>query len=731
MSRVARRSRRGDGGVGVRRWRYRPLQAAAVVALAALLVASVAVAPLYFRAMQQSATRVVLEQATIEGRSVQLAQSPSERTFNPAPAQQPEQVALYLPEELRDLLEEPVLGLASGAGMDAGNGREPVGELLWRSDQCAHVTFADGGCPTAAGEIAVSAADAKNFDLRLGRTVQATGPAGATGPLHVVGIYEQVPSDYWFGQALTGLSGVVSAEGLSEKLQHDAWLSARETFGGGNEPFPATVSKADFVLDPDRVGVDELHELGTGVSGLATRIPEPGVPIVTIVSTLPSLDDNVQEQIEQSRITVPLLVAQLGLLAVVVLWLVLAAITEQRRPEVAIARLRGRGRVGARRLLLAELLPLALVAVLPGAALAVLAVYVARSTVLPGNPPVELRWPFLAAALLGALLLVIVTTLAAARVAREPVDRLLRRVPPRSGRWALGASDAVLIAGAGGIVIVFATGGLDGPAAMIAPGLLAVVVGLVLAHLTTPTSAVLGRRMLRRGRVRAGVSILDAARNPATRRVVAIVTLATALAVFSADAMAVGQRNRSAAAEQQIGAARVATMLNPDLADVRAALAEVDPDGDRVTPVVRMIQPGDRRQGDARGRAGPVPAHRAVPGRRPGPVDLGRPGDARGHLDPAHRDRAHGRRRRLDARLDRGRRRARGRASRRRPRAGVGGDPAQHPRHGAGRPGLHVVREDRELQRGLPAGRDLDRQPAGSGDHRLGHAPQPDGRAVR
>jgi hypothetical protein len=150
----------------------------------------------------------------------------------------------------------------------------------------------------------------------------------------------------------------------------------------------------------------------------------------------------------------------------------------------------------------------------------------------------------------------------------------------------------VLIAGAGGVVLVFATGGLDGPAALIAPGLLAVVVGLLLAHLTMPTSAVLGRRLLARGRVRAGISILDAARSPATRRIVAIVTLATALAVFSADAMAVGQRNRTAQAEQEIGAARVVTTLVPDVQGVRAALAEVDPDGRRVTPVVRVYAPG-------------------------------------------------------------------------------------------------------------------------------------------
>jgi hypothetical protein len=89
------------------------------------------------------------------------------------------------------------------------------------------------------------------------------------------------------------------------------------------------------------------------------------------------------------------------------------------------------------------------------------------------------------------------------------------------------------------------------------------------------------------------VSLLDAARSPATRRIVAIVTLASALAVFSADALVVGQRNRAAAAEQTAGAARVAEVRGNDLLAVRSALDEVDPDGGVVTPVVRVRPPGE------------------------------------------------------------------------------------------------------------------------------------------
>lgn len=577
----------------MRRWRYRPLQAVAVIALAAVLVASVAVAPLYFRAMQQSAAHVVLEQAPVAARGLQVTQAPYDGAAGYIAPTPPDQLALTVPSALRDILEEPILAQSSAAAIEADDGDKPVGELLWRSDQCANVTFADGGCPTAANEIAVSAADEKNFDLKVGRTVEVLDSVGGDPTdLLVVGVYEQVPSDYWFGAALTGRSGIVAGDGPSEELQHDTWLTAEETLGPW--PFPVAASRADFLLDPDHVDVDDLHVLGPGVEQLVAdnAVPTPGVPSSTVTSALPVLDDNVQDQVAQSRITVPLLTAQLCLLAVVVLWLVLAAITEQRRTEVAIARLRGRGRTGARRLLLAELLPLTLAAVPPGAVIAVAAVFTASRTVLPGDPPVELRWPFVVALLLGVVLVSVVTSAAAVRVAREPVDRLLRRVPPRSGRWALGATDAVLIAGAGGVVVVFATGGLDGPAALIAPGLLAVVVGLLLAHLTMPTSAALGSRMLAKGRVRGGISVLDAARNPATRRVVAIVTLATALAVFSADAMTIGQRNRTAQAEQEIGAARVLTTLAPDIPAVRAAVAEVDPDGTRVTPVVRMFSPG-------------------------------------------------------------------------------------------------------------------------------------------
>ena len=180
--------------------------------------------------------------------------------------------------------------------------------------------------------------------------------------------------------------------------------------------------------------------------------------------------------------------APMAVLAVFVLWLVLAAATEQRRGEVAVARLRGRGPAGAVGLLLIELLPVLLVGVVPGAAAALLGGALARA-LLPGAAPFEVGPGFATAVLLAVVAVVLTTVAAAVRVAREPLDGLMRggRVPSR--RWALGALDAFLIAGVGAGVLAFVTGSLSGPLALAGPALLALLTGLLLAHLAAPARA--------------------------------------------------------------------------------------------------------------------------------------------------------------------------------------------------------------------------------------------------
>ncbi|WP_296602000.1 FtsX-like permease family protein, partial [Nocardioides sp.] len=576
--------------------RYRPFQALALATLAALVSACAAFAPLYDRAMQQALTDIEVERADPATVGLQM-NAGADYMLNA----KPENLLSLVTPQMRASYLAPVLGYRAAAGVLPGQPSDPAGDLVWRDGWCEQVVLVEGDCPAAPGDIAVSRADADNFGLTVGARVTVTAATAeddsaseAGADLRVAAVYE-VASDeaYWLGLDLTGRSGLAEP-GLLSRVQHDVWLTDRSTFDGSRVPvLPEQAPTLALPLDTAGLGVDELRSLATGVEKLAEAGASPVAPFpVEVHSGLPDVAKDVQNQTEQSRVTVPLLMAQLGLLALVVLWLTLLAVTEQRRPEVALARLRGRGRRGARSLLAGELLPVALAGVVPGVVLALVGTTLARTVALPGHAPFETGVRLLAAVGLAIGALIVLTMLAVARVAREPVETLLRRVPPRRSSWAMGTGDALVVAGAGSLVVVFATGGLDGPVALAAPGLLAVVVGLVLAHLTTPLAAATGRRVLRRGRVRAAVSLLDAARSPATRRVVAIVTLASALAVFSADALVIGQRNRAAASEQQAGARLVADVEGGDLAAVRDALSEVDPDGREMTPVVRIRPPG-------------------------------------------------------------------------------------------------------------------------------------------
>ena len=586
------------------RVRYRPLQALALATLAALVTACATFAPLYDRAMRQALTDITVERAEPSTAGLLLIATRAGGSGfgfqNRERPERPEDVAAIVPASVREAYRAPVPGYAADASPMPGSPSDPYGDIVWRDGECRHLRVVAGDCAEQAGELMVSEADAENFDLGVGATLAIPGiprnDASASLPkarLVVVGIYAPRPSAYWLGLQLTGRSGLVEP-GPVVKVQHDVWLTARSTFEGhGVPPLPGGRTTVAYQLDAAALGIDELFDLSADIRQLAKSAAAGGDgTIVTPYSGLPDLADDVREQTDQSRVTVPLLVAQLGLLSLVVLWLTLAAVTEQRRPEVALARLRGRGRRGARALLAGELLPVALAGVVPGVAVALVGTWIARTSVLPGHAPFETGLRLLAAVAIAVAALVLLTGVAVARVAREPVETLLRRVPPRRSGWALGTGDALVVAGCGSLVVVFATGGLEGPAALVAPGLLAVVVGLVLAHLTSPLAALAGRSMLARGRVRGAVSLLDAARSPATRRIVAVVTLASALAVFSADAFVIGDRNRGSAAAQEAGAPLVASVQARDLLSVREALAEVDPAGREVTPVVRIRPPG-------------------------------------------------------------------------------------------------------------------------------------------
>jgi len=497
--------------------RYRRLQALVLLALSAVITACTVFAPLYDRAMQQALTRLTVDSAPAGATAIEV-RSLSRFGFGVgSPSYQPaslDALAGLLPASARSWFGPRIDGTSLLVSRADRTARSPVGVLQWRAGACEHVTWLAGGCPRGDGDIAVTAADRENFGLTVGATVAvveqpAVQPAGTlpTVRLRVTGVYRQAPGGYWDDQVLAGVSGSVGTQPPYQPM-HDVWLTGAATFAGRGWLDP--VHSVTYNLDRSAAGADRVLRAGPLVTGMAERsalevddlgqsINATDAVLADVQSGLPDIGATIDRGRRQALVTVPLLMIQLGLLALFVLGLTLGAAVEQRRPEVGVARLRGAGRAGGRRLVLAELLPVVLAGVPVGVAAGLGLATVARQTVLDGAAPFELGTGFWLAVAAAVLLLAALTWSAVASGTRDGISALLRSVPTRQRGWGFGAVDAVVIAAAGTAVLAFATGGLTGPLAAAAPALLALIAGLLLARLIGPAATWLARRLTARG----------------------------------------------------------------------------------------------------------------------------------------------------------------------------------------------------------------------------------------
>ncbi|GAA1883018.1 FtsX-like permease family protein [Lapillicoccus jejuensis] len=606
--------------------RYRRAQAVVVTVLSALVCTGLVLAPLYARALEQATARTLLQGAGPATAGLRLAATSATQ---PALAPTSDQLVGLVAPDLRRWYGAPVTSTAVGVRRMPLAG-QPAGRLLSRDGMCDHVTFATGRCPTAAGEVAVSTDQATAYGQPVGTSILLGEYDGFVSlpdsaprtTVRVVGTYRQVDSPYWFGDRLTG--SAATKTGYDDLLTPLATLTGPVTApdGGRGQWFQPQYG-ADLPLSTQALGVDEVLDLGPRVAALVAapygveRTGSQQAATVSASSGLPALSDQVRTGATQAAVTVPLLTAQLELILGCVLWLVLVAAANQRRGEVAIARLRGRGTRGAQRLLLAETLPQVAVGVPLGGLLGVGATTLARRTVLTGDPPFEVPAAAVAVLVIGVLGMLGLVVLSVRRVCREPVADLVRSVPPRRRTFRLGVLEAMLVAAAAAAFVALVTGSVSGPVGQVAPTLLALAVGVVAARLLALGLPAAGRLLLRRGRAAAGTALLTAGRRPTTRWLVPVITVALSIVVVGVDLLAVGQRNWAGRADAEVGASSVLTLGSRDLQAVAAAVHRLDPQARHATPVV-LVGPSSDQGGDGVTTMGVVPEEFARLARFPG-----------------------------------------------------------------------------------------------------------------
>ena len=468
--------------------------------------------------------------------------------------------------------------------------------LMWQDGQCEHVRVVRGRCPSAAREIMVS----EESGFRLGSTVRLTavteipaaeGDQPRPAPLRVVGVYRPGPADdpFWFGRALFPQTAGYGQNRGDPLFTVPA--TAQQTQTPGNLPWTST---AIVMIDPARFtagGVDALAE----AHALTERV---GPGNMLVFSRIPALLAELRAQGDGMGVPTVLVIAQLVALGWLLLYLTVRDLVGARGPEIALARLRGHGRLRVWRFGLAEPLILLAAAFAAGLVLAGRAAQFIADRTLPVPQAVTLPAEAVLAGAAVPLGGVVAAAVAARNMAVRPITEEWRRTP--RGRARGWVTDAVVLAVTGlglfellgGGVIERGSGQRAGSLAV--PGLLAVAVAL-LACRAVPF---LARRLFgvtrRAGGVGAFLALRQIARGPATAGSVIVLAAAFGMASFAAAAAAVVDRNFERVARAHNGADSVLT-VSPDSVDgaagLAAAVARADPSGRGAAPVLAVPGP--------------------------------------------------------------------------------------------------------------------------------------------
>src|SRR5262245_60050402 len=421
-----------------------------VLLLAGAATAATVLAPGYSRAAQHSVLSDGLATAPADATSLQVradpvvGESPVIESTNEARIEIG-QILSRRPELARHF-DRPVAGADLDTVMTTPAAGEPVlARLAYRDNACRHLKRTAGECTIGDGAVVVSARSAADYGISVGSTVSLRGRAvpastnGAEVPMHVVGLYEPSdPTEAYWGRATYFAAGMPDNESALPRA--DAVFVTDEQ----DLTLPGALPSVylDYRLLSSTVRLDGVAKLRTDLSGFETEI---GAQQMQLLTALRGVLEDVDRSASALGRTVPIVTVPLVALCWFVLFLLVAALTEERSPELALAKLRGYSLNRAARFGRGETLTLVVLAAPVGTLAGLALVEVAARTMLSDGVHVELRLPVLAAAVLafGAALLAI--RLAGRRTLAKPVLDLLRRVPERA-QWKAGLTEGVVVA---------------------------------------------------------------------------------------------------------------------------------------------------------------------------------------------------------------------------------------------------------------------------------------------
>jgi hypothetical protein len=576
---------------------HRRGMAALILAVAITASAAAAVAPVYRSAAAVSALRARMTEATPDQSGLEIA-------AGAWPGGNDDQVLSSMvavqPLSTGKILSMSIAGRSTQLTVV---GKDPeFAALTWRQNQCAHVHFVTGRCPTAKNELALPVNSAQVLGAKIGSPIIADdldtptfGPVTTineravfptpeqkkhpVGQLHdiVVGTFQVPPgqSSYWFGQDIS--SPVISSDGT--QFATVTALVPRVALATLPPPI-----RANVVVDQP---FNWTHTVPSDVPGVLEAIKEAkvqpeNISVFTDVPTLLRADATDRHQLDH---LVTLAQIQLLLLVGLVLIAILAASMDRRRAELIVATLQGRRPRSTALSVAAEPVLLLAIGVVPGILLAVpLARLGARLWLRPGTP-VHLTSSSVITALLVAAIAAVVTVMVAYVAAARPLTEQLaedaRAAGGRSGVWL--DITAITLAVAGLIELFVSHSGNSGnsstPWSLLAPSLTGLAAGLALGRLVPALLRPLVAATAESRRIGRFLAIRELRRDRAAWRVTAMVALALSLLTFAVTVSRGAAEDRTDRAGLIVGARRVVTVDVPPGKTLLSAVDSADPAG--------------------------------------------------------------------------------------------------------------------------------------------------------
>lgn len=505
-----------------------------------------------------------------------------------------QQMASYVDPRLRAVTQPPVeTTQVTGTWAD-----QNVLVLVQNTNgQCQQITITAGRCPSAANEILVSDAALtaqKISGLKIGAQVHVAQINGSALPeqlpqktLTVVGSFTANSSSYWGGVN----PARYAPPNPARTAPNQVWLTAPATFAQGQGWFSPNLS-VRFPLKNDAITANTLSTAVAGSAKTSSGMPDG----VTVTEPLTQIQQDIAIDLDQVKQLVPLLFVQLLILVLILAYQVFSLLTNLRRSDAAVLKMRGHDRRSLTRFAVGEFAG----AVLLGLPLGLLIAYLADAAIgrfiLPTDTVPSWNWWALIWAVLALLATIVLFVLIWSRMTRTPIIDLMRAAPRR----VRGVPVALIVAGAlafAGVVLA-ATGNLTGAPSLLVPTLAAIVLAALLAAGLGVVGAWLVRRLFSAGRATGALGLAQTIRRPGAVPVLTTLIIATTLVSFSASLLMRGDENRQARATADIGAAVVVGASSSvtgavDPSALLKAVDKTDPGHTHLTPVIEISAASD------------------------------------------------------------------------------------------------------------------------------------------